>query len=125
MGNSNAFIQTSTVSIHPVNVFTRHFPNFDTSLGVYITSVNRIRFSNYESIDYLFRFDSKIGSQYLSSSIFYKLGYTFKLLDDCIVQVNYGGESQLVMCPPLELDNTELVSTADSLPEFSVFDSES
>jgi len=125
--NGNDYLQASTVSIHHVNVFTRHFPNFDTSI-VYISAVNRVRHSSYETVDYLFRFDSDGRSQYLSSVIFDQLGYTFRMIDDCVLQVNYGNASQLVLCPPFEpiesdFSDIQSVSVAENLPKFSVFGS--
>lgn len=127
LDNSNDSVQVSSISIHPVNVFTRHFPNFDTSLAVYVSSVNRVKHSNYESVDYLFRFDSDRGSQYLSSTIFDQLGYKFKMIDDCVLKVTYGQSSQFVLCPPFEQDNgvDTSIAAAENLPEFNIFDSDS
>ncbi|WP_025823698.1 zonular occludens toxin domain-containing protein [Shewanella marina] len=129
VGAGNDFIQTSSVGIHPVNVFTRHFPNFDKSTAVYIAAVNKVISSDASHTDFLFRFDSKEFSQYLSSDVLSQLGYSFKVLDDCVISVSLGNLSQLVICPPVvpEIDSSDSspvdIASDTALPSLDIFGS--
>ncbi|MEC4724007.1 hypothetical protein HWQ46_00375 [Shewanella sp. D64] len=120
----DGYLQANSVGIHPVNPFTRHFPNFDNSIAVYISAVNKTYAFGGEVTDYLFRFDSKKHSKYISSAALDQLGYTFFVIDDCIVNVTLGSASQLVLCPPVEpvtsVESSEVL-VSDSLPSFDIF----
>lgn len=118
--------EINSISIHPINAFAARFPNFNTAVAVYVSSVNRVFSDAGNRVDYLFRFDMGTHSEYLSSSVLGQLGYEFDPLDDCVVSVTYGAASQLVVCAPLVPDKllvepAKISSTA--LPSFSALTS--
>lgn len=123
---SNDYNEVNTGSIHPVNAFTKHFPNFDSANGIYISSVNKVIKGVITRTEYLFMVDGQRSKHYISSDALERMGYRFKSVDDCMVMVTYGKGQQLVMCTPqivTEPPQEAVALTSGTLSTYDVFTS--